>query len=107
MREETWVTIAVTPLPLGWVNVIEHRETGALETSPAPALLLQELREEPSRSCTCDRQPPGSGETRVVFATSDEGSVQPAEDRWPGTYITSTTADDFASWSERTTGETA
>lgn len=40
---ENWETIAVTPLPLGWVNVFKQ-DDGTEVAVPCPGVLLQELR---------------------------------------------------------------
>lgn len=100
---ENWVTIGVAPLPPGWVNVYES-DNGGHWVYETPALLLQESTralqgwDEPgpvggpevvrrSREIATDR------ETRVVYADSDGGCLEPANDA--GNYLFSCTRAEY------------
>lgn len=94
-HEHHWVTINVTPLRPGWVNVFCYNDPERIKTSPCPALLTQELRsksrfelrstisgetieEEHVTKC----YPPFA--TRVVAAEMFDGELDPAPEvaRW-------------------------
>ncbi|OBH84390.1 hypothetical protein A5680_09680 [Mycobacterium sp. E2989] len=77
-----WNTIAVCPLPPGWINV--YRLGCNVVAYDAPALLLQEC----TQTARCWEEPNGDGtftprdriekherETRVVFADVDGGEL--------------------------------
>lgn len=103
-----WVTIGVTTLPPGWVNVYRDEagsdDVGKWTTEPTPALLLEEATTQ-----TWMRQEERGGrivashdrtealevrQTRVIYASTDGGELVAANDCM--TYVYSTTMDDFA-----------
>ena len=76
-RSTDWITVGVTPLPPGWINVYRDDDGGYL-TEPAPALLLEE-----ATTCTHYWREDGmpvkrteeiERQTRVVFATAGENT---------------------------------
>jgi len=84
---DEWYTVAVTPLPIGWINVYGPTD-GESEgcTEPCPALLLQEHREtvtiDNRSAATTTKRHQAPYETRVVYASNDDGlaHLQPADD---------------------------
>jgi hypothetical protein len=62
-----WETTAVTTLPLGWRNVF-RLEDGALQTSPCPAILLQENR---GRTKSWDEPADGTAERRTKYTAAE------------------------------------
>ena len=86
-----WTTIAVTALPIGWCNFFSDASDGKELSEPCPAILLQEERSYVhswneargdgtvvSRESEQLHHPPFA--TRVVYASSENGSLEPVFD---------------------------
>jgi hypothetical protein len=109
-----WVTIGITPLPLGWVNVYRVDPTG-LVAYPAPALLLQECTSvtvyedypRPDGSGKFDRvsrEKEQDRETRAVFADVESGYLCEVDG---DNYIDSMTEAEFQRLQAKSTSDPA
>lgn len=95
-----WITVGVTPLPPGWVNVYRD-DDGSYSTEPAPALLLEEAtthtrywaEDDDGQSKYLKGTKDIKRQTRVVFASSEAGELIPAD---CANYVYSTTEAEHA-----------